>query len=105
MNSRPMRHSLHTIILALAICGSALGSSSTNASSQQNFHVKPLKPVAELRREALAAQPPAEQGKRKPDLVEIRKPDPTIKLDIRYASKNNFMGTPFYTQARAFMQR
>jgi len=31
--------------------------------------------------------------------------DPTIKLDIRYAATNNFLGTPVYTQARAFLQR
>ena len=31
--------------------------------------------------------------------------DPTIKLDIRYASTNNFLGMPVYTQARAFLQR
>ena len=75
------------------------------APSQQTFHITPLKPVAELRAEALKATPPQEEGKRKPELVELVKLDPTIKLDIRYASKNNFMGTPFYTQARAFMQR
>src|SRR5262249_13669378 len=28
-----------------------------------------------------------------------------LKLDIRYASENNFLGTPFYTSARAFMQK
>ena len=31
--------------------------------------------------------------------------DPTIKLDVRYATSNNFMGTPMYTQARAFLER
>src|SRR5262249_831494 len=31
--------------------------------------------------------------------------DPSIKLDIRYATTNNFLGTPLYTSARAFMQR
>lgn len=74
-------------------------------AGQQTFHITPLKPVAELRREALAATPPHEEGKLKPDLVELTKLDPTIKLDIRYASSNNFMGAPFYTEARAFMQR
>ena len=54
----------------------------------------------------MAAKPPAEAGPfRQPDLVELVKLDPTIKLDIHYASTNNFMGTPFYTQARAFLQR
>jgi len=28
-----------------------------------------------------------------------------FRLDIRYATDNNFLGTPFYTSARAFMQR
>ena len=74
-------------------------------ASTQSFQITPLQPVEELRREALAAQPPVEQGKRKSDLVEVTKLDPTIKLDIRYASTNNFMQTPFYSQARAFMQR
>ena len=31
--------------------------------------------------------------------------DPTIKLDIRYATANNFVGRPVYTEARAFLQR
>ena len=37
--------------------------------------------------------PPREEGKfRKPDLVELTKIDPTIKLDVRYATPNNFLG-------------
>ena len=51
-------------------------------------------------------QPPKEAGPfRKPDLVELVKLDPTIRLDIRYATKNNFLGRPVYKQARAFLQR
>jgi CubicO group peptidase (beta-lactamase class C family)/D-alanyl-D-alanine dipeptidase len=70
------------------------------------FSIKPRKPVEELRREALAAHPPHESGETlKPDLVELVKLDPTIKLDIRYASTRNFLSTPMYQQARAFMQR
>ncbi len=65
-----------------------------------------MRPLQELRAEALKAQPPREQGNfRKPELVELVKLDPTIKLDIRYATTNNFLGTPVYTQARAFLQR
>jgi D-alanyl-D-alanine dipeptidase len=72
----------------------------------QFFHITPLKPVAELRKEALASHPPAEAGSfRKPDLVELNKLDPSIKLDIRYATDHNFLGSPFYLQARAYMQR
>jgi D-alanyl-D-alanine dipeptidase len=40
-----------------------------------------------------------------PDLVELTSLDPTIKLDIRYASTNNFLGAPLYTSAKAFLQR
>ncbi len=55
---------------------------------------------------AQSQQPPKEPGPfRQPDLVELIKLDPTIKLDIRYATKNNFLGRPVYKQARAFLQR
>ena len=40
-----------------------------------------------------------------PALTELVKLDKTIKLDIRYATANNFLGEPFYTQARAFLQK
>jgi D-alanyl-D-alanine dipeptidase len=71
-----------------------------------SFRITPVRPVSELRRDALAARPPAESGNfRTPDLVELRGLDPTIKYDVRYATSNNFMGTPFYSSAHAFMQR
>ena len=70
------------------------------------LRIKPVRPVAELMKEALAAQPPAEDGEfRKADLVELTKLDPTIRLEIRYATTNNFLGTKFYSEGRAFMQR
>lgn len=37
-------------------------------------------------------------------LVEPIKLDPTIKLDIKYATKNNFLGRPFYKEAKAYLQ-
>jgi len=74
--------------------------------SGNQLRIKPLRPVADLMKEALAAQPPYENVHfLVPDLVELRKLDPTIHLEIRYATTNNFLGTRFYTQARAFMQR
>ncbi len=55
---------------------------------------------------ALLGQPPAETGNfRDNDLVELVKLDPTIRLDIRYARSENFLGRPVYAQARAFLQR
>ncbi len=78
----------------------------TQAQSEASFRITPLRPVADLRREALAAQPPAETGAfRAADLVELVRVVPDLKLEIRYATSNNFLGTPVYEQARAFLQR
>jgi D-alanyl-D-alanine dipeptidase len=75
------------------------GSSSVNL-------VKPLGNIKEIRAAALAATPPEEKGSfRKNDLVELAKLDPAIRLEIRYATPNDFLGTAVYTQARAFLQR
>src|ERR671918_1661533 len=52
------------------------------------------------------ATPPKDPNATRPaDLVELIKLDPTIKLDIRYAGTNNFLGKPVYKEARAFLQR
>jgi len=78
----------------------------TGPEDGSQFRITPLRPTAALRSEALAAQPPHENGTFRPaDLVELVRLDSTIKLDIRYATSNNFMGTPLYDEARAFMQR
>jgi D-alanyl-D-alanine dipeptidase len=72
----------------------------------ETFRIVPVEPIDNLREAALAASPPPEPGEyRDPDLVELTSLDPTIKLDIRYASTNNFTGALFYKQPRAFMQR
>jgi D-alanyl-D-alanine dipeptidase len=70
------------------------------------LRIAPLRPVSELRAEALRGMPPRESGRFRPsDLVDLTRLDPTIKLEIRYATTNNFLGTRFYDQARAFLQR
>lgn len=48
---------------------------------------------------------PIEKNKREADLIELIKLDRSIKLDIRYATANNFVGRPVYPEARAFLQR
>jgi D-alanyl-D-alanine dipeptidase len=64
------------------------------------------RPLEELRQEAAGAAPPVEDGTfLRPDLVEIAALDSLVRYDIRYATSNNFMGAPFYTEARAFLQR
>jgi D-alanyl-D-alanine dipeptidase len=70
------------------------------------FRITPVKPVETLRREALTATPPSESGDFLPsDLVELVRLDSTIKLDVRYATRDNFLSVPVYSQARAFLQR
>jgi len=49
--------------------------------------------------------PPREDDRREADLLELVKLDKTIKLDIRYATANNFVGRVVYPEARAFLQR
>jgi D-alanyl-D-alanine dipeptidase len=72
----------------------------------QVYRITPQHPVEELRKQALADSPPKEPGPfRKPELVELTALDPAIHLDIRYATTNDFLGAPVYTQARAFLQR
>src|SRR5258708_3542629 len=87
-------------------CGLVLLALPQVFGQEVSFHITPLHPVPELREAAVKASPPHEEGTfRTPDLVELVKLDPTIKLDVRYATSNNFLGTPVYTQARAFLQR
>jgi D-alanyl-D-alanine dipeptidase len=74
--------------------------------SSEKFRIVPVKSVEELRRESLAVEAPVEKGEfRQPDLVELSSLDPTIRLEIRYATDDNFLGTAVYTQPRAFLQR
>jgi len=101
---RPLSTSF--IAFVLAACQSASPQHATTPDAPAFFHIDPVRPVAELLPSALAATPPIEPGDlRKTDLVELATLDPTIKLDVRYATTRNFLGTPLYSQARAFLQR
>ena len=72
----------------------------------ETFVIKPVKPYDELYADAQNAQPPVQSGDMlDSDLVEVITLDPTIKLDIRYATTNNFMQSVFYSEPRAFLQR
>lgn len=101
---------LGSAFIALA-CGVGLapvaGTSAMAATAEAtSFRIEPVRPVSELEAIALAAQPPVESGEfRTPDLMELTEVDPDLRLDIRYAGTDNFLGTPVYRQARAFLQR
>jgi D-alanyl-D-alanine dipeptidase len=61
---------------------------------------KPTPPAPPIRKETQ----PAALGK-PTDLVELTKLDPSIRLDLRYATPDNFTGRVLYKQARAFLAR
>ena len=91
---------------ALDVGDRTLDRLSLGAADGGTFQITPIRPTDELRTEALAAAPPEEEGDfRDADLVELVSLDPTIELDIRYATSNNFMGEVFYSEPRAFLQR
>ena len=70
------------------------------------LRLQPVRSVTALLKADRRLRPPAESGAfLVPDLVEPAKLDTTIHLDIRYATTNNFLGSVFYSSARAFLQR
>jgi len=100
ISKHTLRLSVAASYLAACLCA---GQNAVTAGGI--YRITPVRPIAELRAEALRATPPKEEGKRSPDLAELVKLDRGIKLDIRYATSDNFLSTPVYTQARAFLQR
>ncbi|HSX56083.1 MAG TPA: serine hydrolase [Sphingomonas sp.] len=61
--------------------------------------------IATVREGARRATPPVESEKVKSDLVAVRSFDPAIRLDVRYAGTNNFLGQQIYERPGAFLQR
>lgn len=66
----------------------------------------PVHKLEALRSEALRAAPPEEPGDfRASDLVEPLALEPTLRLDVRYATNRNFLQWTAYPEARVFLQR
>ncbi len=90
----------------ITIAGASYPRRDVGPSDGRQLRVTPLRPVPGILAESLTLSPPTETGEFLPaDLVELIKLDPTIHLEIRYATTNNFLGSKFYAEARAFMQR
>jgi len=91
------------LILAAAV----LAAGSLSAEEPKFFRIKPVRPVAELEREAASKQPGETlvRGLKTPELVSLGATDARIRLDIRYASDRNFLGTPVYDRPRAYLQK
>lgn len=69
------------------------------------FRIDPRRSVAEIRAEARRQPHAPTRTARDADLVDLETVVPRLKLDVRYATDDNFMGAAFYSQARAFLQR
>ena len=70
------------------------------------FKVTLDKTIEEYTQAALEASPPVQEGEfREQDLVDVTTVLEHVKLDIRYATKNNFLDVPTYSQAKSFFQR
>jgi D-alanyl-D-alanine dipeptidase len=62
--------------------------------------------MTNLEAKARAAEPPDEDGDlHAPELVNLRRAAPDVRLDVRYATTDNVMGVPLYEAARVFLQR
>ena len=106
MRPFPLRRVAVAATLGLVALPTPPASATADEPRPRIFRITPQRPVAELRANALAATPPAEDGPFRPvELVEVVSLDATIRLDIRYATPDNFLSTPVYDSARAFLQR
>lgn len=92
-------------VTALDLDGERLPRHDFGAEEVARIQAKVTADPAKVRAEALAARPPVETGKRPADLVDLTTVDPRIKLDIRYATTDNFMGFPLYERPAAYLQR
>lgn len=91
---------------AVRLNGKSLAFHDFGAETRARIHAAVRADPVALRQRALAAAPPVETGERLPsDLVDVTTVDPGIKLDIRYATSDNFMGIPLYERPAAYLQR
>ncbi|NDD54289.1 hypothetical protein EBZ39_10510, partial [bacterium] len=71
--------------------------------------IRPASPIAVQVREATAAYRNTLNKKNHPvspqDMVDVASEIPTIILDLKYATDDNFTGKAVYAQARCFLRR
>ena len=72
-------------------------------NSEETFYIIPIKEISELREISKNSNPPILDSLHShKKLIDLKKLDDEFKLDIRYASTNNFMRSKFYKNERAF---
>src|SRR5688500_266820 len=106
---RPLLRDVDRVVFragAIQIGPRTLGRPAMGPADGGQLRLTPVRPGAELIQTDRTLPPPAESGDfLTPDLVEPARLDSTIRLDIRYATTNNFLGSVFYSSPRAFLQR
>ncbi len=95
-DQRTLRLTLNTLILLLSSATLVLGRQAEPGA----FHFLSPQEIKDQ-----VATGPTNVPKLSPDLVELVTLDRTIKLDVRYATAENLVGRPVYSQAKAFLQR
>ncbi|RPG64366.1 MAG: hypothetical protein CBE50_001045 [Flammeovirgaceae bacterium TMED290] len=71
--------------------------------SNETFYIIPIKEISELREISKISNPPTlDSLDSHKKLLDLKKLDSEFRLDIRYASSNNFMRSKFYKNERAF---
>ena len=90
---------------AMRLNGKALAFHDFGLETRDRIHKAVRADPVLLRKRALAATPPVETDRLSSDLVDVTTIDPGIKLDIWYATPDNFMGIPLYEKPAAYMQR
>ena len=75
-----------------------------NDPKNDTFYIDPLKEISELRKISLnSPTPQLDSINSHLNFVDLKRIDKNFKLDIRYASENNFMRSKFYNLSRAFL--
>ena len=80
--------------------------SSCIKNEKENFSIEPILPIEQIKEIALDSKPPFEFDLESGlDMVDLKKLDDNLILDIRYSTENNFMKSIFYEDARAFINK
>ena len=93
--------------LLLAVCIAAVASCnrSDRATHRQVAPPKSVAPAAGSGPRPVRVSDAGPNTRRASDLVDITTLDPTIRLDLRYATDNNFTGKTIYPVARCLLRR
>ena len=96
----------HGAVTALAIDGRTLPRRDPGAEVQARIREGVRADIEAIRARAMRLSPPVEApAERAEDLVDLTRIVPGVRLDIRYAGTNNFMGVALYERPGAFLQR